>query len=119
MKHLLSIFLFTLACSCQSIIVDPDWGKLSLNGNVKSVKETSFSVTTSFGDYVKSDYNKVAINSGFPCESRNIIFNEHGKITKVTNSYGNDIVQIPIYDSSHNLIGEYMTVNEKLLYFRQ
>ena len=50
-----------------TIEIEPDWNKLSINGRVKSISETSYSVGSSFGDPVKSDYNLLEMNLGFPC----------------------------------------------------
>ena len=116
------LFTFTsliILCACTSVETDPDWPKISLCGPVKSVCETSYSPKSHFGDYVKSDYNQLEMNIGFPCNNRTIYFDKKGKISKVISNYGDDIIQEPIYDSSYNLVGEYMTLNGQLLYSRQ
>lgn len=105
--------------SCRMAETNPDWSKISLCGPVKSVCETSYSPELQFGDYVKSDYNQLEMNIGFPCNSRTVFFDKRGKISRIVSSYGDDLIQEPIYDSSHNLVGEFMTLNGKLLYSRQ
>lgn len=102
-----------------TIEIEPDWNKLSINGRVKSISEISYSVGSSFGDPVKSDYNLLEMNLGFPCNSRTISFNKEGQITSIESQYGDKLIQTPIYDSNSMLIGEYMSYKNKILYLRQ
>ena len=89
---------------------------LQLNGKIESITETSYGVGSRFGDPCQSERQCIAMHFGMPCESRTIVFDNKGNISKVISD--NSIQQYATYSKSNEILEEVMLDREGFLDYR-
>ena len=118
MKSYKLILLFTLISitSCKNNNEYSLPPTLQLNGKIKSITETSYSVGSRFGDPCQSEIQCIAMHFGMPCKSREIAFDNNGNISKIVSD--NSIQQYATYSKSNEILEELMLDSEGFLDYR-
>jgi hypothetical protein len=111
---LLSLLLHTTSCKNSNEYSLP--ASLQLNGKIKSITETSYGVDSRFGDPCQSERQCIAMHFGMPCESRTIVFDNKGNISRVVSD--NSIQQYATYSKSNEILEELMLDREGTLDYR-
>ena len=111
---LLFLLLHTTSCKNSNEYSLPP--SLQLNGKIESVTETSYGVDSKFGDPCQSERQCIAMHFGMPCESRTIVFDNKGNISKVISD--NSIQQYATYSKSNEILEELMLDREGFLDYR-
>lgn len=111
---LLFLLLHTTSCKNSNEYSLPP--SLQLNGKIESITETSYGVGSRFGDPCQSERQCIAMHFGMPCESRTIVFDNKGNISKVISD--NSIQQYATYSKSNEILEELMLDREGFLDYR-
>ena len=111
---LLFLLLYTTSCNNSNEYSLPP--SLQLNGKIESITETSYGVGSRFGDPCQSERQCIAMHFGMPCESRTIVFDNKGNISKVISD--NSIQQYATYSKSNEILEELMLDREGFLDYR-
>ena len=111
---LLFLLLHTTSCKNSNEYSLPP--SLQLNGKIESITETSYGVGSRFGDPCQSERQCIAMHFGMPCESRTIVFDNKGNISKVISD--NSIQQYATYSKSNEILEEFMLDREGFLDYR-